>query len=105
MDGSSYFDGLPLVRPLVRQPYIHLLPKCIREKVACYLYSNTDADKKIYCRKLAIIPSGQLITTTPIKTLILVDWLSPGYIRNNQDAHKRRRLNREDIAANDLDAV
>lgn len=63
-----------------------VLPQCIRDKLAYYLLEN-----KHYTRPIQ--------AHVPIKTLAVIQWLSPGYYRNN-DTAKRTRMVTQAIVVN-----
>lgn len=60
------------------------LPKCILDKIAYYLAGPVGND--LHSAKWAKWNSPP----PPIMTLAVIDWLSPGYVRNNAAAKRTR---------------
>lgn len=86
-------------------------PSQIREKLAFYMLADQEprpVNPSAVCpasrgRILDPKHSMQLVTTTPIKTLAVVNWLCPGYIRNNAAAKRTRRVTQTFIREPDVD--
>lgn len=64
--------------------YFEGLPQCIKDKLAYYLLGQPvlmlNGERKV------------LHSNLPIKTLAVVQWLSPGYHRNNEEAKRKRMV-------------
>lgn len=68
--------------------YFERLPQCILEKLSSYLLGG---DRANYNRRTRVNGSTYIdFGVTPIKTLAVIDWLSPGYHRNNEEAKRKR---------------
>lgn len=68
-----------------------LLPQCIKDKLAYYLYGRVTPRDKLPC--LRGIPRPVVgHYSPPIKTLCVIEWLSPGYTRNNDNAKRKRMV-------------
>lgn len=76
-------------------------PSQIREKLAFYMLADEGGAGR--GRILDPSKSVHLLTTTPIKTLAVVNWLCPGYTRNNETAKRTRRETKVFIREPDAD--
>jgi hypothetical protein len=69
----------------------HQLPACIRDKLSFYLLGESS-----HKREWRLGTTGP---PAPIKTLAIVEWLSPGYHRNNDKARMKRIVTEAFVSA------
>ncbi|NJL70509.1 MAG: hypothetical protein HC888_02275 [Candidatus Competibacteraceae bacterium] len=78
--------------------YIELLPSYLRDKVAHYLlgaqFVNERRDK--IRKKYRVSYCSERVTSTPIKTMVVAEWLSKGYMQwQSSEARKKRQITLE----------
>lgn len=77
--------------PFYFRNYFEELPQCIRDKLAYYLYGREAPINQPHYRHGIPRPVVSH-SLPPIKTLCVIEWLSPGYTRNNDNAKRKRMV-------------